>query len=67
MLEKLLTKRAVSDIIGVHEATVMRLVRQGKFPQPLRTGGIGSSVRFRAKDVQDWIEGRTISSRGGAQ
>lgn len=55
---KLLSKRAVSDIIGVHEATIMRLVREGKFPPPLRTGNIGSAVRWRQADVQAWIDAR---------
>lgn len=58
MPEKLLTKRAAADIVGVHSATIMRLVREGKFPPPLRTGGIGSAVRFRASDVQNWIDSR---------
>jgi prophage regulatory protein len=52
---KLLTKRGVSEIVGVHEQTIMRLVREGKFPQPLRTGNVGSAVRWRAQDVAAWI------------
>lgn len=58
MPDKLLSKRAVSDILGVHEATVMRLVREGKFPRPLRTGNVGSTVRWRQADVQSWIDAR---------
>lgn len=57
-LDQLLTKRAVSQILGVHEQTVMRLVREDKFPQPLRTGNIGSAVRWRALDVERWIDAR---------
>jgi predicted DNA-binding transcriptional regulator AlpA len=56
--EKLLSKRAVADILCVHEATVMRLVRAGRFPGPLRTGNVGSAVRWRAQDVAGWINGR---------
>lgn len=55
---KLLTKRAVSDLLDVHEQTVMRLVREGRFPAPLRTGAVGSAVRWRARDVADWIDQR---------
>jgi predicted DNA-binding transcriptional regulator AlpA len=57
--EKLLSKRAVADILDLHPQTIMRLVRLRKFPQPLRTGEIGSSIRWRATDVAGWIEQRT--------
>lgn len=57
--EKLLSKRAVADILGVHEQTIMRLVREKRFPQPLRTGEKGSAVRWRTKDVSEWINQRT--------
>jgi predicted DNA-binding transcriptional regulator AlpA len=60
--EKLLSKRVVADILGVHPQTIMRLARQGKFPQPLRTGDIGSAVRWRESDVIAWIE---LRARGG--
>lgn len=56
--EKLLSKRSVADILDVHPQTIMRLVRQRRFPQPLRTGDIGSAVRWRAADVAAWIEQR---------
>lgn len=55
---KLISKRAVADILGVHPQTVMRLVRRGTFPSPLRTGDIGSAVRWRAQDINEWIEHR---------
>lgn len=57
--EKLLSKRAVADILSVHPQTIMRLVREDKFPKPLRTGDIGSSVRWRAADVAAWINQRS--------
>lgn len=56
--EQLLSKSAVANILGVHPQTVMRLVREGRFPQPLRTGDIGSAVRWRAKEVSEWINQR---------
>jgi predicted DNA-binding transcriptional regulator AlpA len=57
--EKLLSKGAVAEILGLHPSSVMRLVRTGSFPQPLRTGNVGSAVRFRVRDVDDWINVRT--------
>lgn len=58
-LDKLLSKRAVSEILDMHPQSIMRLVREGRFPQPLRTGDIGSAVRWRTSDVSAWIEQRT--------
>lgn len=58
LLQKLLSKQAVADILGVHPQTVMRLVRRGTFPPPLRTGDIGSAVRWRTQDINNWIEHR---------
>jgi predicted DNA-binding transcriptional regulator AlpA len=57
--DKLLSKRTVADILDVHPQTIMRLVRRGTFPPPLRTGDIGSAVRWREADVAGWIEQRT--------
>ncbi len=56
--ENLLTKRRVAEIIGVHEQTIMRLARDGNFPMPLRTGAVGSAVRWRTKDIEAWINTR---------
>jgi len=57
--EKLLSKRVVAEILGVHPQTVMRLARQGRFPRPFRTGEIGSAVRWRESDVAAWIAQRS--------
>ena len=62
MPEKLMTKRSVSEVLGVHEQTIMRLVREGKFPAPIRLGAIGSAVRFCADDVSAWIDSKRTSA-----
>jgi len=56
--DSLLTKKTVASILGVHPQTIMRLVRRGTFPGPLRTGDIGSAVRWRTQDITNWIEDR---------
>ncbi|HEY5208174.1 MAG TPA: helix-turn-helix domain-containing protein [Stellaceae bacterium] len=56
--EKLLSKGAVAEILGLHPTSVMRLCREGRFPAPLRTGDLGSAVRFRSTDVSEWINRR---------
>lgn len=60
-MEHLLTKQTVAEILGLHPGSVMRLVRNGKFPPPLRIGDIGSRVRWRARDVEAWIEARAAN------
>jgi excisionase family DNA binding protein len=57
-IEKLISKRGVAESLGVHPQTVMRLVRENKFPKPLHFHGARSTVRFRASDVEAWIEQR---------
>jgi predicted DNA-binding transcriptional regulator AlpA len=62
--DKLLSKPVVAEILCVHPQTIMRLAREGKFPQPLRTGDIGSAVRWRAADVAAWIDQRNQQNGG---
>ncbi|WP_084398648.1 helix-turn-helix transcriptional regulator [Henriciella aquimarina] len=66
MVTQLLSKRTVSQIVGVHEQTLMRYVREGRFPKPLRTGDIGSAVRWREQDINDWIEERAAHAGGAS-
>ena len=56
--EPLLTKAAAAAILGYHPQTLMRLVREHKFPKPLKASGAKSAVRFRASDISTWIEQR---------
>lgn len=67
MTTKLISKRAVAEIIGVHEQTIMRHVRDGTFPPPLRTGGRGSAVRWRVADVEGWIAARVAAHQINAE
>ncbi|WP_300379533.1 helix-turn-helix domain-containing protein [Henriciella sp.] len=66
MQQKLLSKAAVAEFLDLHPGSVMRLVRQGRFPQPLRTGDIGSAVRWREQDINDWIEERAAHAGGAS-
>jgi predicted DNA-binding transcriptional regulator AlpA len=59
MTTRLFTKQATAELIGVHPSTVMRLVRTGQFPRPVKIGrGSGGAVRFLSSDVECWIESR---------
>ena len=58
-MPQLLSKQETADIIGVHPEHVMRMVRAGRFPKPIKTGpAVGCAVRFVADEVQQWIVGR---------
>lgn len=40
-------------LIGLHDVTVWRLVKLGKFPAPVH---IGRAVAWRRADVANWLE-----------
>jgi predicted DNA-binding transcriptional regulator AlpA len=61
--QPLLTKRAVAELLGYHPQTVMCLVREDRFPKPLKVNGVKSAVRFRASDIAAWIERNIGSAR----
>jgi len=43
----------VATILSVSTRTVWRLVSSGELPQPIR---FGRNVRWRASDIEEWIE-----------
>jgi predicted DNA-binding transcriptional regulator AlpA len=59
---QLLTKQKTAEILGMHENSVMRLVKSVGFPNPIKTGGRGSAVRFRERDVAEWINARASAN-----
>ena len=50
---QLLKAPEVAKIVSISTRTLWRLVSARKFPEPIRIGG---STRWRAKDVERWIE-----------
>jgi len=59
-LERLLTAKEVAPLLGVGVSTVYEWQRKGRIPY-IRLPGNG--VRFRASDLQAWIESRIISPK----
>jgi excisionase family DNA binding protein len=51
--EKLLSVKAVAELLSLSKRTVHRLVSSGKIVTPLKING---SVRFRHSDIEKWIE-----------
>ena len=50
---------AARRIGGYHPAHMMRLVREGKFPQPVRLNAARNAhVRFVASEVDAWLQAR---------
>jgi predicted DNA-binding transcriptional regulator AlpA len=51
--EKLLTAKAVGDILSLSKRQIFRLNSYGKIPAPVRING---SVRWRENDIREWIQ-----------
>lgn len=58
--ERLLTPDDVSEMLGIPTKTLANWRSQRTGPLPLR---IGCHVRYRAADVQAWIEQRAEAAR----
>ena len=58
-MPRLISKRETAEMLGFHPEHVMRLVRAGRFPQPIKTGSaVNCAVRFVADEVDAWIAER---------
>lgn len=60
MVEQLLKRRHVEEVTGFSRTTIYRLMAEGRFPRPLRTGE--NSVRWRQSDVQKWMDALSSTS-----
>ena len=65
-MTKLLPRRKVEEVTGRPTSTIYKMMRQGKFPRPVRIGdGDRASVMWREDEVLEYIEGLT-EKRGQA-
>ena len=53
---RFIRKNPTAKQVGYHPSHVMRLVRAGKFPQPVRLGP--NSVAFVEDEVEAWMKAR---------
>ena len=53
---KLIRKDEVCEIVPVGYNTLLRMVRAGEFPKPVRISP--QMVAWREKDVREWLESR---------
>lgn len=61
----LLSKIEVAERLNMRPATVMRFVRQGAFPKPIRLGGVKGAVRWREEDIEAHILGLVLEAKNG--
>ena len=55
-MDKLLRRQQVEDTVGLSKSRIYALMRDDKFPLPLRVGG--RAVRWRESELSDWIDSR---------
>jgi predicted DNA-binding transcriptional regulator AlpA len=62
-MRKLLSKSEVARIVGYHPESMMRMVRAGGFPAPIRMGEAANApARWLESEVEEWLDQR-ISAR----
>jgi predicted DNA-binding transcriptional regulator AlpA len=68
-MRKLITKHAAAEAVSLHPETVMRLVREGRFPTPIKLGrgSAASPVRFDEAEIDAWLEGRFAAREPAAE
>lgn len=57
----LLTIRELAALLKISERSIWRLVSSGQIVKPIRIGG---SIRWRVKDVSEWINGDRSGEQG---
>ena len=55
---RFLRKNKTADRVGYSPSHLMRLVREGKFPQPVPLGQTSTAVAFVEDEVEDWMRAR---------
>jgi len=58
-MEKLLTPQEIAEVLGVQPSTIYQWTHQGYIPHVK----LGKFVRFRAKDVEKWVERKASNGK----
>jgi excisionase family DNA binding protein len=61
MTDRLLTARAVAELLDVSSETVLRWARRGELPAIKLPGG---AIRFREDELEAWLSERATTVRG---
>ena len=59
-MDAMLTRREVERLTGLSCSTIYRLMRAGKFPEPIRVGP--RAVRWPQSEVENYVASRERSS-----
>jgi predicted DNA-binding transcriptional regulator AlpA len=60
----LLSKKEVARRIGFHPEHIMRMAREGAFPQPVKLStAANSAVRFVESEVEGWLASRLAARK----
>ena len=57
----MLRLRSVERMTGLSKSTIYRLIKQGRFPPPLRL--TRTAVRWRREEILEWLSRRPRGSR----
>ena len=60
MNDRLLRRREVEELTGLSRASIYRLIRDGRFPAPVRVSD--AAVRWKASDITIWIQSRPVAT-----
>jgi predicted DNA-binding transcriptional regulator AlpA len=64
-MRRLLSKSDTASLVNLHSVSVMRLVRKGLFPPPIKlTPAKNGRVRFVEEDIERWLLDRKASPNG---
>lgn len=55
-MDKLICMQRVTEVTGFTRGWIYVLVKEGKFPAPVRVGK--RAIRFRQSQIEDWLESR---------
>ena len=63
MFPTLMRRPEVEKAVDLSCASIYRLMSEGQFPRPIRTGK--RAVRWKAEDVADWLDSRPSTDPAG--
>lgn len=63
MADRILRRHEVQRLVGVGSTKLYELIREGRFPPPVRL--TGRTVGWRESEVQAWIDSLPTTSEGG--
>lgn len=54
--QRLITVRELAEILGMTRAGIYKWIKEDRMPKPIRLGGSKGVLRWRAADIEQWLE-----------